>query len=444
MIFTRLNKASRPSSAVAMALVIAATGALGATALEAPAFAQKKKKEEKEQKGQYSKEFLAAYQPIDAVQKAETPDAAAAKAAVPALIAATSSPDEKRATGGALFNIGNKIGDEDMRIRGLELMMESGTLEPELAGQIGFAAYQAYSGGNDIPAARKALESAIAANYSTTATMSDGSQKTIGKPEMQRMIADLYFNADQTQEGLAYVSQTIDGLKAAGEPVPEQLIRVGLAQAYENNLQPQSRQYVAMLAENYPSPSVWGDAVIITLNSGGYANADALDLLRLSRRLNSYNDTRVLAEYIELLDSRRYPGEVVSAIDEGFALSNVDKSDPFLIESRKEAAGRVAADRQGLSALAADARKSGATLKTLVVAGDTFLSYDQPAEAEEFYSKALGMSGVETPVVLTRLGIAQFDQGKYAEANETFGKVEGARRDIANLWAIYAAQKGGM
>ncbi|MFK4004329.1 hypothetical protein [Qipengyuania sp. NPDC077563] len=444
MIFTRLNKASRPSSAVAMALVIAATGALGATALEAPAFAQKKKKEEKEQKGQYSKEFLAAYQPIDAVQKAETPDAAAAKAAVPALIAATSSPDEKRATGGALFNIGNKIGDEDMRIRGLELMMESGTLEPELAGQIGFAAYQAYSGRNDIPAARKALESAIAANYSTTATMSDGSQKTIGKPEMQRMIADLYFNADQTQEGLAYVSQTIDGLKAAGEPVPEQLIRVGLAQAYENNLQPQSRQYVAMLAENYPSPSVWGDAVIITLNSGGYANADALDLLRLSRRLNSYNDTRVLAEYIELLDSRRYPGEVVSAIDEGFALSNVDKSDPFLIESRKEAAGRVAADRQGLSALAADARKSGATLKTLVVAGDTFLSYDQPAEAEEFYSKALGMSGVETPVVLTRLGIAQFDQGKYAEANETFGKVEGARRDIANLWAIYAAQKGGM
>ena len=54
------------------------------------------------------------------------------------------------------------------------------------------------------------------------------------------------------------------------------------------------------------------------------------------------------------------------------------------------------------------------------------------------------MSGVETPVVLTRLGIAQFDQGKYSEAGETFRKVEGARKDIANLWAIYAAQKGGM
>jgi hypothetical protein len=43
--------------------------------------------------------------------------------------------------------------------------------------------------------------------------------------------------------------------------------------------------------------------------------------------------------------------------------------------------------------------------------------------------------------VLTRLGIAQFDQGKYAESEATFNKVEGARKAIANLWAIYAAQQ---
>ena len=83
-------------------------------------------------------------------------------------------------------------------------------------------------------------------------------------------------------------------------------------------------------------------------------------------------------------------------------------------------------------------------MKTLVVAGDTFLSYDQPAEAEEFYTKALTMAGIDLPLVLTRLGIAQYDQGKYAEAIETFGKVEGARRDLANLWAIHSAQKGAM
>ena len=46
-------------------------------------------------------------------------------------------------------------------------------------------------------------------------------------------------------------------------------------------------------------------------------------------------------------------------------------------------------------------------------------------------------------VALTRLGIAQFDQGKYAEAKASFDKVEGARQAIANLWTVYAQQKGG-
>ena len=44
-------------------------------------------------------------------------------------------------------------------------------------------------------------------------------------------------------------------------------------------------------------------------------------------------------------------------------------------------------------------------------------------------------------MALTRLGIAQFDQGKFAEAEATFNEVEGPRDAIANLWAIYAAQQ---
>ncbi|MEP0029173.1 MAG: hypothetical protein ABJE59_09605, partial [Qipengyuania citrea] len=55
--------------------------------------------------------------------------------------------------------------------------------------------------------------------------------------------------------------------------------------------------------------------------------------------------------------------------------------------------------------------------------------------------KAAGMAGAEAPMALTRLGIAQFDQGKFAEAEATFNEVEGPRDAIANLWAIYAAQQ---
>lgn len=441
MIFTRINKASRPGSSIAMALVLAATGALGVTALEAPAIAKQDK--EKERKPEYSKEFIAAYQPIDGILKSEAPDKQAAKAMIPALVAVASSPDEKRAVGGVMLNLGNDTDDADMRLKGIELMLESGLVDANLEGQLSFAAYQAYREMDNVAAARTALERAIAANYTFNATMTDGSQRTFGVEQMHTMIADLYFDQDNYAEGLGYLNGLIEARQAAGEAVPEAWIRKGLSVAYENSMTAETPKYVALLAQNYPTDVTWGDAVIITMNANRYENPEVLDLLRLSRRMGVYNDARVLSEYVEVLDPRRYPGEVVAVIDQGNSLGITDGSDPYLIETRREAASRMDTDRKELPGLAADARAAGATLKTLVVAGDTFLSYDQPAEAEEFYTKALGMSGVETPMVLTRLGIAQYDQGKYAEAEETFRKVEGARRDLANLWAIYTAQKAG-
>ena len=44
MIFTRFYRASRPTSALAMAIALAAGGMLTATAIEAPAYAQRDKK----------------------------------------------------------------------------------------------------------------------------------------------------------------------------------------------------------------------------------------------------------------------------------------------------------------------------------------------------------------------------------------------------------------
>ena len=77
----------------------------------------------------------------------------------------------------------------------------------------------------------------------------------------------------------------------------------------------------------------------------------------------------------------------------------------------------------------------------MVAAGDAFISYDDPAKAEAFYQIAMTKPGVDMGRVLTRLGIAQADQGKYADAQATFAKVEGVRKPIAQLWLIYVTQK---
>ena len=57
------------------------------------------------------------------------------------------------------------------------------------------------------------------------------------------------------------------------------------------------------------------------------------------------------------------------------------------------------------------------------------------------YQIALSKPGVDGPRVLTRLGIAQTDLGKSAEAQATFAKVTGLRAPIATLWAAYAKSK---
>ncbi|MBX7540645.1 tetratricopeptide repeat protein [Qipengyuania sphaerica] len=443
MIFTRLNKSSRPSSAVAMALVLAATGALGLTALEAPASAAKKKKDE-EPKPEYTKALVEVYTKANDAMNAEGADLQAVKAMVPAVVAEVKTNDDKQIAGQLIYNLGVKLGDEALQLQGLEFLADSGRLDAKGTGQVNVALYQMHRQAGNYTKARTAIERAIAANYQFDATMGDGSTKTLGADDMHQMIADLYFDQEQYAEGVAYLRQIIEARKAEGGVVPEAWLRAGVSNAYNNNVPSEVGRFVGWLAQDYPSNPVWGDAVIVTLNANQYQNAEVLDLLRLSRRLGHYNDPRVLNEYVEILDPRRYPGEVVAVIDQGYGLGVIDKTDPYLTETRKEAASRLAADKADLASLAADARKPGATLKTLVVAGDTFLSYDQPADAEEFYTKALGMSGVETPLVLTRLGIAQYDQGKYAEAEQTFRKVEGARRDIANLWAIYTAQKAAM
>jgi hypothetical protein len=110
-------------------------------------------------------------------------------------------------------------------------------------------------------------------------------------------------------------------------------------------------------------------------------------------------------------------------------------------DAKTIASGRIAADKASLVGLERDARAPTATAATAMAAGDAFLSYDDPAKAAELYTIALTKPGVDTPRILTRLGIAQVDMGKFADAQATFAKVTGPRAPIAQLWAAFAKSK---
>jgi len=424
----RFSVFSKRSSTFALALALGMGGVLSVTALEAPAAAQKKKKDDdKAAKPQYSKGFVAAYNPVQQLDK--DGDVEAVKAALPGVIAAIENDDDRNVAGSLVYATGSKLSDTALRRQGLDMMLQSGKVpaesQPGYYLQAGQLAYQ----DEDWSAARTYFERAMELGYTEN--------------DLTPSIAETYFQEERFADGVTYLSQAIEAKRQAGQPVDEAWIRRGLAMAYNNQLDAQAREYSSMYVRDYPSATSWGDAIGILYNTSEIGGEDSLDLLRLARRVDGLRQSNQYLEYIDQADPRKLPGEVVAVIDEGYASGNLDRSNTFVSEARAEAAKRVKTDETELPELAKDARAANANLVTVMAAGNAFLSYGRAADAEEFFAKAATMPGANTPLVLTRMGIAQLDQGKYAEAEATFNRVEGARQAIANLWAIYTTQQAG-
>ena len=426
MIFTRFARTRQTASSFALAIALVGGTAVGFAALEAPAHAQKDKKA-KPAKADYSKSFIEAYKPLETLAQAEAPDMAAIKAGIPTLAAAVQTADDRNAAGSYIYTMGTKLDDRALALQGMEMMIQSGKLTPEQIGQYNFVAGQLAYGLDQFPRARAYFQAAVDAGYTEN--------------DPQIFVAESYFAEDKAAEGLAYLSGLIDARRSAGQQVDEEWIKRGLAMAYNNQLKAEANKYSRWFVTDYPGEQSWGDAVAILLNTGGYENPEILDLLRLGRRAGVMRDAPLYLEYIEAADYRRLPAEVVAVIDEGYASGKLDKTDPYVIDTRKQAAERAAADRADIESLMRDAQKPGAPFNTVIAGGDALLSLGRAADAETVYAKALESAGANRALVLTRLGIAQVDQGKLAEAQATFAKIDGPREPIAQLWAIYAKQK---
>lgn len=408
---------ARPGSSIALAIALMAGTVVGGAALETPAHAQGKPK--------YSKEFIAAYTPVDAMAKEETPDWAAVKAALPGVEAAVSTDDDKLAAGNLFYVVGRDSDDMAVQRKGVALMLESGKVAAENVAPYTFLAGQLAYQDEDWAAARDWIKKAMAAGY------------TDNEPEA--IVAEAYFNEDLYGEGLTYLMGVIEARDAAGGEIPAAWLRRGLTVAYQNDENDHAKAFSRMYAAKYPSAESWGDAVAILRNVSDLEGPQTLDVLRLARLTNGMRQERDYVDYVEAADFRRLPGEVKAVIDEGVEKGLLRADDVYVAEALNGARDRIETDQDELPELEEDARE-GDSLTTVMAAGDAFLSYSMNPRAEEFYTKALTLPGVERDRTLTRLGIAQVRQGKAAEALENFNAASGAYADISALWAVYAKQ----
>jgi hypothetical protein len=413
---------SRSALAAALALGVVATGAIIAPQ---SALAQKAPKLK------LSKGFIAAAQPaqaaVNAVVAGDAASEAAAKAAVDAAIAAVAGDDDKFTAGSLLLNLGSKAKKPDYQRQGLGMMLDSGKADPATLPQLYAAAGQLAYQEKDYPNAERYLQAAIDAGYP------DASLKVV--------LGETYISNNQVAKGMTLLKTAIQGSKASGTVAPESWYRRGLASAYRAKAVNEAAEFGAMMIQDHPTSANVGIAATIVRELGNYGGQDTLDLMRLMGRSNSYAEARDYIEYIEAADPRRLPGETLDVINAGVASGKLRATDAFVSDMKAQASGRLAADKASLTSYAADARKPTATEATISGAADALLSYGKAADAEALYKLALEKSGVDQNRALTRLGIAQFDQGKYAEAQASFARVTGPRMALARLWGGYAASK---
>jgi tetratricopeptide (TPR) repeat protein len=409
----------RLASAVALALSLAGGSAVLTAATATPALAQR------QQKPEYSPAFVQAYTPVAAIVNAEGGDIAAAKAQLPTVLATVQTPDDRYNAGNLALLIGNKLKDPVLQRQGLELMVQSGKVDPAQIGQfqsfIGGLAYDA----KDWAAARTALQAAVAAGF------------TQDNPEA--LIAESYFQEGLNQQGLNYLKGLIESRRAAGQTVPDAWVLRGLQVAYQAKLGEAANDWSAMLVAHNPTSENWLKALQVVNAVNSLEPQVQLDLLRLMAVTGSLSERREFVSYIEAADPRIMSNEVAKVLDAGVQKGVFSPGDEYYTAIKDIVDQRAAEDRADAPALAARARSG--TARDAQNAGDVFLSIGSFAEAEQMFNLALEKGGGDRDQLLTRLGISQAQQGKMAEARATFEQVSGTRAAVARMWAAYVESR---
>ena len=411
----------RKASRLAIAAALMSVGALGVTAYETPAYAQKAPK--------YSKDFIKAFAPINEELGKENPDYASLRdrMTAPQVRESVKNDDDRLAYGGALYNLGRQLEDLNLQRTGIELMLDSGKVTEADLPQYTFVAGTIAYDLNDYAAARTYLEKAASLGYKADTA--------------QSLIAQAAALENNEAGSIGYFDTLIQQNIDAGTKPAKELLQQAVRTAYQSEQYEPSTKYSILLARYYPDAVTWGDAVNIQRNFKKYGDEETLDLLRLLRAADALDSGAEYEKYIEVAGVRQLPGEVLAVTQEGLAAGLISRDVSFVANALSEATNRSEIVSEDLSALASEARASGATAKRATLAGDAHFSLDRFAQAAELYQLALTRSDVDRETVLTRLGIAQVMAGDYANARETFAKVQGERQGITRLWSAHAEQR---
>lgn len=355
------------------------------------------------------------------------------KALLETAFAAIGNEDDRYMFGNLAQNLGTIAMDTGMRRRGLQAMLQSGKVEPATVPTFNYYVGQFSYLMNDYPTAIQSLQAAVDAGFTDK--------------NAEIILAESLNSSGQTPQALAVLRKAVDRVAASGSKAPEAWYSRGYRMAYKAKLNDAVNEWAADAVRNYPTPFNWLGAFQLAYetNVSAYTTHEDLDIGRLEKLSGALTyepatQAREYQRFIQAAEARRMWPEVVSWSQEAVRAGAFQASDPFIAEKQGMARTGLAADARDVAGMVRDAATSANGL-TALGAGDASLSAGDFAKAEEFYKIALTKGNADRDRVLTRLGIAQIQLGKYADAKASFQQVTGPRAALARLGAILADVK---
>lgn len=379
--------------------------------------------------------FVTAINPaIAAIQKK---DAAGAKAALAAAAPLAVSKDDKYQLYGVQSNLAVLLNDSRMQGEAVAGMLDTGLVPAQQ-----LAVFNALAA--DYDADRRAYDSAI-----TRATAAKAAGFTGAEADLA--LAKSYWGkagtATATEPGRTLVANglksfraAIDGLKAAGKPVPAAWYGLAMEKAAKANL-PEMKDWAELKYTAEPNAESLRSLVrVFMVATPTLTPREELDLFRLLRASGGLLLRGDFMEYAEAAYKTGAFGEVKWSIEQGRAKGVVapgSDSDFYAIVSPQ-----IAGDMAGLPGSQAQAEKA-ADGKLAAATGQQYLGYANYAKAAAMYQLALQKGGVNADEANTRLGIALAMTNDLVGAKAAFTKVTtGGRAGIAQLWLRWLASKG--
>lgn len=227
---------------------------------------------------------------------------------------------------------------------------------------------------------------------------------------------------------------------AAGQKPSEELYRYAIAKTNQRKMNAQTLTWLKKYIVAYPTAKNWRDILVTYgLQQNAVATLDKgqkVDLYRLMRASRSLADQGDYEDYAQKTFDIGLPFETKTVITEGRAAGKVPASSASA-NGLLTTSNQSIRNEGSLTPLETKA-KAAASGKPASQTADAYLGSANYPKAIELYRLALTKGGVANDEVNTRLGIALAMSGDKAGAKAAFAAVSGApRSDIASLWSTW-------